>query len=178
MNTWFTSDTHFWHANVIEFCKRPFSSVEEMNEALIQNWKYLVRPEDHVYVLGDFAMTGPTKIEPIMKRLNGHKFLIRGNHDWHMRYRRWLMMGFEMVTDNTSMIAGNVPLLLSHFPFKQSVDVDDRYVERRISDDGKSILLHGHVHCSYKQKGRMVNVGTDVWSYAPVHLDELLALVK
>ena len=53
---YFTSDHHFWHTNIIQYCNRPFVSIEEMNEVLIQNWNDLVLPEDEVYYLGDFSM--------------------------------------------------------------------------------------------------------------------------
>ena len=77
---YFTSDTHFDHANVIRFCNRPFATVEEMNEALITNWNRKVHRDDTVYIMGDmfFRTTDP---EPILQRLKGKKHLIVGNHD-------------------------------------------------------------------------------------------------
>lgn len=81
VSTWFTSDTHFGHKNILEYEKdaRPFSSVEEMNEQLIINWNNAVRPQDIIYHLGDFAF-GKHNID-IAVRLNGRKRLILGNHD-------------------------------------------------------------------------------------------------
>ncbi len=81
MNIWFTSDLHFGHKNILQFEKehRPFSTLEEMHEVLIQNWNSVVKPKDKIYVLGDFAF-GKHNI-PIARRLNGHKRLILGNHD-------------------------------------------------------------------------------------------------
>ena len=75
----FTSDTHFDHANIIRFCNRPFATVEEMNEALIANWNRKVHRDDTVYIMGDmfFRTTDP---EPILQRLKGKKRLIVGNH--------------------------------------------------------------------------------------------------
>ena len=56
MNTFFTSDTHFGHNNIIEYCKRPYTSVEEMDAALEKNWNEVVKPDDLVYHLGDLAI--------------------------------------------------------------------------------------------------------------------------
>ena len=55
---YFTADLHFYHENVISHASRPFSSVEEMNEALIRNWNKIVKPTDEIYILGDFTMKG------------------------------------------------------------------------------------------------------------------------
>jgi calcineurin-like phosphoesterase family protein len=80
-NTWFTSDTHFGHTKILEYEKeaRPFNSVEQMNECLIDRWNSVVRPCDTVYHLGDFCF-GRRNIE-IAAKLNGKKNLILGNHD-------------------------------------------------------------------------------------------------
>lgn len=175
--TFFTSDPHYWHSKVIDFCKRPFSSVEEMNRVLIENWNITVHPRDEVYVLGDFAFCGAKKIYEIMAQLHGTKYLIMGNHDWKYKRKKWIKFGFQSVFNVASVYGPNgLPITMSHFPFKNATDVDDRYLEHRVEDDGKMLLLHGHVHCTYKKVGRMINVGVDVWDYAPVSLDEILAL--
>lgn len=84
-NVFLISDTHFGHGNICNFlCDdgskvRPWDNVEEMDEALVQNWNNVVRPHDKVYHLGDVVIN--KKHLPIMERLNGDKVLIRGNHD-------------------------------------------------------------------------------------------------
>lgn len=78
---WFTSDLHFWHKNICKYCNRPYSSVEEMNEAIIANWNSVVKDDDTVFVLGDLGFCGYEKLEPLMARLKGKKYLIQGNHD-------------------------------------------------------------------------------------------------
>jgi len=57
-NIWFTSDTHFNHRNIIGYAQRPFESVEEMNEVMIERWNASVRGEDTIYHLGDFSFGG------------------------------------------------------------------------------------------------------------------------
>ena len=72
----YTSDTHFNHRAIIDHAKRPFANMEEMNEAMIENWNRVVAPHDDVYHLGDFAFGGA---EAILTRLKGNIHLIRGN---------------------------------------------------------------------------------------------------
>ena len=78
-NIWWTADTHLDHANIIRYCNRPFANKDEMNEVIIQNWNSVVKHEDTIYHLGDFAFSkDPGKF---FHRLNGNKILIKGNHD-------------------------------------------------------------------------------------------------
>jgi len=79
MTTWFTSDTHFGHANIIRYSNRPYDTTEEHDEALIANWNFSVQPNDEVYHLGDFSFGN--KAMEILPRLNGIIHLIKGNHD-------------------------------------------------------------------------------------------------
>jgi calcineurin-like phosphoesterase family protein len=85
----FTSDTHFGHRNVIKYDNRPFVSVEEHDNTIIDNWNRVVGKKDEVYHLGDFTMGGKAKALYYLGRLNGKIHLIRGNHDdsgaWKIR---------------------------------------------------------------------------------------------
>lgn len=78
---WFTSDPHFLHKNIIKYCKRPFKDVNEMNETLISNWNSVVGKDDLIFCLGDFALGNEKQCHEILKRLNGQKVLILGNHE-------------------------------------------------------------------------------------------------
>jgi len=80
------SDTHFGHAGVCRFMRndgvtklRPWDTAEEMDEFMVKAWNERVRPNDKVYHLGDVVIN--RKALGIMRRLNGDKVLIRGNHD-------------------------------------------------------------------------------------------------
>ena len=77
----YIADMHFDSADIIAYDNRPFDSVEEMNETLIANWNAVVEPEDITWILGDFCAGGPERWAEILKRLNGRKCLITGNHD-------------------------------------------------------------------------------------------------
>lgn len=72
---YFSSDHHFGHLNIIQYCKRPFSSVEEMNEEMARRWNSVVNPDDTVYYLGDFSLV-LDPVEAIAPHLNGKKFLL------------------------------------------------------------------------------------------------------
>jgi calcineurin-like phosphoesterase family protein len=88
-----TSDLHFFHANIIKYSNRPFldsdgnPNVETMNEGIISNWNEVVSKGDRVYILGDVAMGGKSKAPKLaeyLRRLNGEKFLVPGNHDTYI----------------------------------------------------------------------------------------------
>src|ERR1035437_10371795 len=96
MKTFFTSDTHFNHDNVIQYCGRPFASVDEMNREMIARWNSTVGPDDTVYHLGDFALGKFAEAAPILRRLNGaRKILVLGNHD--RSAQQMLAVGFDEV---------------------------------------------------------------------------------
>ena len=100
-NIWIISDTHFGHKNMAEvFLRtdgtkvRPFATVQEMDEQMIALWNAVVRPADHVWHLGDFAI--PRGAVRYGLRLLGHKRLIRGNHDMY-KTKEYLAAGFEEI---------------------------------------------------------------------------------
>ena len=75
VNLFFTSDTHFWHSNIIKYCNRPFMDIEEMNEEIIKRWNDKIEKDDLVFHLGDFAFCGPSQYKTLLERLNGKKNL-------------------------------------------------------------------------------------------------------
>lgn len=199
---WFISDTHLWHKNIIRLSNRPFAHLHEMHEYIIQEWNKRVRkPTDKIYVLGDFTFANGTMTKPIVDRLNGYKIFIKGNHDRHAKHL--LAMGFHEVHENIFIEIGNKQkVFLSHFPYHPMVSyqkpviltddqypepiikypehwkrVDMRYMHKRIVDDGKSWLLHGHVHNAWVQNGRQINVGVDVNEFKPVSHHKILQMI-
>ena len=85
MKTWITSDTHWGHTNIMNFCPvtraRFKNDVNYMNEKMVLEWNEKVSSEDLVYILGDVAFLPAQKATEYMRRLNGRKILIEGNHD-------------------------------------------------------------------------------------------------
>jgi calcineurin-like phosphoesterase family protein len=192
-NVFFTADLHFDHKNIIEYCQRPYKSVQEMNEALIANWNDVVNKGDEVYILGDFSLS--TKNLPdIATQLNGHKYLIPGNHDsaHPMRSKaqkerhKYEAAGIEVMGTHTYFpVPGTDPiayLALNHFPYKHLSGDDPRYPELRplIEEefDNTVGLLHGHCHLSHRLIGNCLNVGVDVHGYKPISLEDVLKELK
>lgn len=112
----FTSDTHFWHANIIKYCNRPFKSIEDMNESLISAWNRCVRPTDIVFHLGDFAFCSSEKLKDIISRLNGTIYLTMGNHDFKMFKHESAKKMFADVEQQYYIEVDGQKILLNHFP--------------------------------------------------------------
>lgn len=121
-NTFFSADHHFGHANVIKHAHRPFASVEEMTEVMIERWNEVVKRGDLVYYLGDFALIGGNTISfdeatRILSRLHGQKFLLLGNHDPEHLWKHWTGGGNKWVTvGNVRPVkVNNQKIWLSHY---------------------------------------------------------------
>ena len=183
MATFFVSDTHFGHQRIIELCNRPFSSVEEMNEVMIERWNAVVKPTDKVYHMGDVALGKIADSLPLIGRLNGTKILIPGNHDrifsgvkqsQRERFFPEYMKVFDFIAAELSSVwIDSRMAIMSHFPYAGDSHDEDRYSEKRPPDRGFP-LIHGHVHEKWKHNGRMFNVGVDVNNFTPVSEDEIV----
>lgn len=182
-NTWFTSDTHFGHARIIELCDRPFDSVDAMNEAIIERWNAVVKTDDIVFHMGDVAMGKIADTLPLVGRLNGFKILIPGNHDrifsenkpaYIERFKAEYLKVFEAVGLEHIRLAD---FDVCHFPFDGDSHEEDRHTALRPVDHGQW-LVHGHVHDTWKINGRQINVGVDVWDFTPVHLDQIMEVIN
>jgi calcineurin-like phosphoesterase family protein len=185
VTTWYTADLHFGHRNIINYCERPWPSTEAMDAGLVERWNDKVEPGDTVWVLGDVALS-PKAIAPV-SGLNGHKILVAGNHDacWdrHRGYRNkidaYRTAGFVEV--HTSGVVddhriGHRTVRLAHLPYVGDHTDSDRYADRRPLDDGRPLIC-GHVHTRWRTRGRQINVGVDMWDYAPVSTETLTRLI-
>lgn len=197
MSRWFTADTHFGHARICEFepeARGQFASVEEMNEQIIENFNSVLQPDDELWILGDVALGKLDDSLECISRLNGKKALVAGNHDrcW-LGYgknqqnprklvastQRYKDAGFEeVIIDQTAIFIGDTFSILSHFPYVgDSHTEEDRFREWRPTDKG-GWIIHGHVHSSFTQRGRQINVGVDVRDLMPVHEDEIVEIIS
>ena len=170
-----TSDLHLGHNNIIKYCNRPFSNVEEMNNTIIDNWNKTVNKKDSVYILGDLGFTNVNLLNETMNLLNGKKYLIRGNHDHFIKKKGFDMSNFEWIKDyfllTTQINNEKVKFIMSHFPF---YTWDSKHYG--------SIHLYGHVHNSNLELntilGNAFNVGVDVNGFKPVELDYIYHEIK
>ena len=166
--TLFTSDTHFHHGNVIQFCNRPFGSVDHMNGELVRNWNSVAEPSDHVWFLGDFSFGTYDETVDILQQLNGHKHLIVGNHDrkgradklFNRDWEKW----FVDRHDYYRLKVDGYKFVLCHFPFS--------------SWERGYYNLHGHLHtlAGSENKWRQWDVGVDRNNYTPVVLSDVIKL--
>lgn len=179
MSIFFTSDEHYGHANIIKYCNRPFAGVEDMTRGLIERHNAVVKDGDVVWHLGDFSMS-EKYVPVVLPQLRGTHHLVFGNHDKCYAYRtervaaaqRYIAHGFVSV-QKTAEVGG---FLLDHMPYVSDSRHDDQYNEWLPADHGRW-LLHGHVHTEWKARDRMINVGVDVWDYAPVRIEALVRLM-
>ena len=88
---WFSADFHLSHKNIIKYCNRPFDSIEEMNEVIVQNFNEVVHPGDTIILAGDLCLSHrPATAQKWLKRLNGQKIVLRGNHDHWDKDKRYI----------------------------------------------------------------------------------------
>lgn len=111
----FTSDTHFNHTNILQYCNRPFKTVDKMNETIITNWNNVVGSDDVVFHLGDFCLGGADEWNKILDRLNGRIYLVLGNHDLK-NIRQGFIDRFEHVAMSMCIQVGKKKIYLNHFP--------------------------------------------------------------
>lgn len=161
----FTSDTHFDHAQVIDLNKRPFANVEEMNEGLIATWNEVVRPCDTVWHLGDFTFGPPERYQELVGRLHGTIHLILGNHD--QKKSRLLEAGFASIHNTHYLRYEGVRIYLHHYACRTW----------RNSHKG-SWHLYGHSHGGILDYRRSTDVGVDCWEYAPVSFKTLKGMME
>lgn len=154
MSDFFTSDLHFWHTNVIKYCNRPFISVEEMNEGIIDIWNKQVDTKDTVYHFGDFAFNSNiNEVAKLFRRLNGNKVCILGNHDREQFYKNIAAMDHTRILEVCHFKEIKIEkklVVMCHYPLR--VWNKSHY---------GSYNLFGHCHGSLAPQGKQLDVGID-----------------
>lgn len=181
--TFFISDLHFGHKNCLAYDNREFKSVEEHDEALVQNWNAVVGVDDDIWILGDISWYTATRTIALFKRLNGTKHLCAGNHDKKLLRNRDVQQLFVEIVDYKELqLTENFGLVLCHYPIPC---YNHHYYGW--------VHLYGHVHNGfewnmmkqvqyemrelYGKECRMYNVGCMLpgMDYTPRTVQEILS---
>jgi calcineurin-like phosphoesterase family protein len=170
MRYWFSSDYHLGHANIIKYCNRPFGSLEEMNETIIKNHNERVKPEDTIFLIGDFCFRNSAggkvgegiqvKAKEWEARLNGNIIHIKGNHDYSN--------STKTIIEKLVIRYGGKKICLIHNP--------------KYADINYEINFTGHIHTDWEifklvkanKETCCINVGVDVNKFRPVSFEELM----
>lgn len=158
---YFSSDTHFFHKNILEYCPgRGFTDLDAMNKAIIAAHNSRVGPGDTYIHIGDFAMGQSSQWASILPQMNGTKLLVRGNHDG--THSKMQSIGFNTTCDSLRLVGTpHGSIWCEHVPhLKHDCDYH----------------LCGHVHQRWEtHKPRIINVGVDVNGLMPKTLSELVS---
>lgn len=159
MTYYFTADEHFGHSNIIEYCKRPFNSIEEMDNEIIKRHNEVVGVDDVVIHAGDFSLrTNTREVERYINRLNGNHIFIKGSHDYWMDdsyHERW-----------EGEIEG-IYIVVSHYAMR--VWARSHY---------NSWQLYGHSHGKLEGEGKQMDIGVDTHNYYPYSFEEIKKIMS
>ena len=167
---YYIADTHFGHDNIRRLSNRPFNSIEEMDKTLIDNWNSKVSDSDDIYILGDFSYKSKNPVE-YLKKLNGRKHLIIGNHDNKLLKNPACKKYFVETVDIKTVNDNGTQVVLCHYPL---VEWDGYY---------RNVLhFYGHVHNTYhnettryaRDMKNAYNVGVDITGFMPQTLNEII----
>jgi len=170
-HTWLFSDPHFDHENITRYCDRPFRSVSEMNNVILDNWRRCIADDDLVFFLGDMCFgRGARSARWWLSQLSGRKVYIKGSHDKGIRPTSVLGDGVVSIGLSAIIVTDTLSVLVVHEPSPLFIPYWWR-----------GWVVHGHVHNNkpyiYKRRflaGGRVNVSADVIEFAPVALRKVL----
>jgi calcineurin-like phosphoesterase family protein len=165
------SDLHLSHRNMLKFARkdngealRPFLTLEEADETLIENWNKDVGPNDTVYCLGDFTFGGKANIAKHARRLNGKIKLALGNHDYDAKD---YVDHFANVASWYETTRYRRALVLQHYPLHWTA-----FRSRFREDD--TLCIHGHLHDVLTGEPYHVNVCVENTNFRPRALEEIV----
>lgn len=181
---YYISDLHFGHANVIRFDNRPFGNVQEMEDTIISNWNNKVKNEDEVYILGDFCWGLKNEWIRLLDRLNGHKYLILGNHDLK-QFPPELKNKFAWIGHLKEIVDDDKHIIMCHYPI----------LFYRCGYNPKQYMFCGHIHTTRENDflnkwrielkssrtkpsdsfGQVYNCFCGFFNYTPATADEIIS---
>lgn len=163
---WYTGDFHLFHYNIIKYCKRPFSNVGEMNNAIVDGMNSMISSHDDLFILGDVSFRSDIAVINILKRIHGKKHLIVGNHDGKKLINNF---PWESVNNYLEISDMGTQVILCHYPIESWKNMHRGYIH-----------LHGHRHGVFPSHlpnecpwGLRSDVGVDAFNFKPVDLDIL-----
>jgi len=167
---WFTADFHAGHANILRFCDRPFSTVQEMDAAIIERHNWLVGPGDTCYILGDFTLGGPEIAANYFRQLHGHLKVLPGDHD-----KRWLRgKNFYSIDARVEILPPihvlEIPVEGSKWP--QTIVLCHWCLRTWPRSHFNSAHAFAHSHGRLPPIGKSWDVGVDNNDFWPVSLDQ------
>jgi calcineurin-like phosphoesterase family protein len=161
MSDWIWSDLHLGHDAIIGYESRPFLSIDDMNEKLLDAWRSTVDKNDRIWNLGDVALgLNKDALTRLIKSMPGRKILVLGNHDRDRSIGWWRDVGFDEVYPYP--IIFDDFFMLSHEPL---------YVNKMMP----YVNVHGHTHGTSSDNPQQVNVSVDVTGFKPLALSDIVA---
>ncbi len=166
----FIADLHIGSERILRLCHRPFRTLDEQDQAIMDNWRNAVKENDTVYILGDVAEGDYERTVRILSSLPGRKILVVGNHDDEESLSYYRKAGiFQDITPYAKTEEGGKEIILFHYPI---MDWEDR--------QHGSVLVYGHIHNKdlpeikgYYEDKPCFNCGADVIGFTPRTLEEL-----
>ena len=180
----YIADTHFGHKNILRFDQRPWLDLTAMQDDMIKLWNDKVRGCDEVYIIGDFCFGRADDWLKLLSRLNGKKYLVKGNHDLRPMPEEVSKM-FVEINNYMEVHDGDYQVILSHYPI----------ISYKHDSNPGVVMLYGHVHTtiefdalkeavdvyrekseknSFSYQGRLYNCWCGFYGYAPATLEEIL----
>ncbi len=165
MTIYFTSDTHFHHKNILNFENRPYESVPEMTEDMINKWNEQVEDNDIIYHLGDLCLGNLEQTIDVLQRLKGKIILIKGNHDFSKHYKKINELGLlhEYYEVGIELKYQKHQMWLTHYPFE-------------IGLRPRKWSIHGHLHDKESSWDNQINVGVDSPHFKHKPFGELITI--
>jgi len=157
---WFSADFHLGHFNIIEYTNRPFKTIEEMDETIINNFNSVVNKDDIIVHAGDFTLLHNKELiyKKYINRLKGNNLFLRGSHDY------WLPKTARHIFEKE--INGKF-VVVCHYAMRTWA-----------RSHWNSFMLYGHSHGRLEPIGKQYDIGVDNNNFYPVSFDQIIEIMK
>ena len=165
-NIWFTADFHFGHSNIIRYCNRPFRSVEEMDQTILERLNASAKANDILYFLGDFCIGSKARALQHREQIRCRKiFALAGNHD---KEARKLTEEFSWLNNLAEISIHGQPIVLCHYALR---------VWNRSHHGAWHLYGHSHGNLPDTPTSLSMDVGVDTHDFRPWHFDQINLLM-